>query len=571
MPTSLLRHWPVCILALAASAILILPPVVANIRDGIPFNSPSNILVADEWFYFARIHEVLDGHPLIGNAYLWEHKAKPPSPVFFGEYLAAQPIRWLGIGVVAGGVLYDAIFPALHILLLYACVLLVCRVRWLAFLGVFFLVGGFSLSDLSRVVSPQLNFLFWLSEFFLLFLLVATFESWRAKRRWLLVALAAVNFGLLFYLYTYYAVFFLAFLGLASFLFFAKRMFREARAFVAIAAGGLVIAIPYFVLMARAFRLPEYAETLWRVGMIATHFPSGIAIVVPGALILGCMAFLLHRNILAWDRAAIFFTSGVLAAIVSVNQHVITGKNLEFSSHFFMPAVYWFLFTGVWMVLGVLSRAGNVRRHIAAALVIAVGVFVLFARRDFAPLAGGSLAYAERNRSQELMAWLSRNTERDDVVYAPNVASGIPIFTEDNVYFSNAARFSFVPTQEIMDRFILSHYFERIDRDFVVANIRSIYGVGFIDQALHARQENRIRRLFGLSSKPVVMIPEELVERVIERARELRRSDFERELKKYRVDYLVWDTSAPVRDPLVRFAFAEPAGEVGGFRIYRVR
>src|SRR3990167_11403028 len=100
------------------------------------------------------------------------------------------------------------------------------------------------------------------------------------------------------------------------------------------------------------------------------------------------------------------------------------------------------------------------------------------------------------------MAWLSRNTERDDVVYAPNVASGIPIFTEDNVYFSNAARFSFVPTQEIMDRFILSHYFERIDRDFVVANIRSIYGVGFIDQARSEEHTSELQSQSNLVRHP---------------------------------------------------------------------
>ena len=558
-------------LALAASALLTLPPVVANIRDGIPFNSPSNILIADEWFYFARIHEVLDGYPLIGNAYLWEHKAKPPSPVFLGEYLAAEPLKWLGIGVVAGGVLYDAIFPAIHVLLLYACLFAICSLRWLSFLGALFIVGGFSLSDLSRVVSPQLNFLFWLSEFLLLFLLVSKFEAGGAKQRRLLIALAAFNFGLLFSLYTYYAVFYLAFLGIAASLFAARRMFREATTFAMIAVGGLIAAIPYFALMARAFQLPEYAETLWRVGMIATRFPSGIAIVIPGAFMLGFMAFLVRRRVLGWDRAAILFASGVLAAMVSVNQHIITGKNLEFSSHFFMPAIYWFAFTGAWIALGIMARAGDLRKPIAAALMIAVAAFVLFERRDFAPLTGGSLAYAERNRGQELMTWLSRNTERDDVVYAPSVASEIPIYTQANVYFSNAARFSFIPTEELMDRFILSHYFEPIDRDFVVANLRSVYGVGFIDEALHTQQENRVRRVLGLAPKPVVMIPEDLVERVMARARELRRADFERELKRYRVDYLVWDARASARDPFVRLAFAEPVGEVGTFKIYRVR
>lgn len=120
-PYTLRDHWPVFLLAFLVGFMLVFPALVAKFGYGIPFDSPANIRIDDEFFYFARIRDVLDGHFMLGNAYLWEHKDNPPAPLFFGEWLAAAPLKVLGLNPVAGGALYDFLLPPLAVLLAYAC------------------------------------------------------------------------------------------------------------------------------------------------------------------------------------------------------------------------------------------------------------------------------------------------------------------------------------------------------------------------------------------------------------------------------------------------------------------
>ncbi len=50
-----------------------------------------------------------------------------------------------------------------------------------------------------------------------------------------------------------------------------------------------------------------------------------------------------------------------------------------------------------------------------------------------------------------------------------------------------------------------------------------------------------MRRLLGIKPEPEIYLPEEAVEKVMTRAKELQKDGFIEEFKKFRVDYLVWD------------------------------
>lgn len=585
--TAFKKHWPALVLAFLFGLMLILPAVAAHLRFNVAFDSPANIRAADEFLYLARIREVLDGHPTIGNAYLWEYKAKPPSPLFLGEWLLAQPVfafqKLSGQAqpqVVAADVLYDFFLPAIAFLLTYACLMAVTSQRGVALFGAAFLFFGLFPGDFARAWSPQLVFPFWLSQFLLTFLVIRDAPPSPQVRY--LPWLAAANFGLLFYLYPYYWTFYLAFFAIAAFLFFLRGERPAAKLFGIIAAGGLVLAIPYIVMTVRAAALPEYVETLRRIGMIDSHFPSGLAIVVPAVLLLAVCALAIRLRIISWNRPTIFFVSGVLAAAASVNQHVITGKNLEFSSHYSMLAAFWFVFFAAYL-LGSLgewvSRRPGMRAPAmilgrwpavsAAAAVFAVIVFGF--RAGPAWFRGSPPEALAMERYGPVLDWVNRNTAPDDVIYAPpELSELIPIYTGANVYFASPARVFFVPDAEVLDRFILSRYYDTFEREFVAENFRSVFGNAAVNAALHAGRENAVRRLLGLELMPVDAVPDAAVERIENRYRELRQGDFERELKRYRVDYLVWDRSVLPDAPFDRLPFLAKRHEEGTFTIYQV-
>lgn len=566
----LARHWPTVILAFLVGLLLILPALAGKWRWGVDFDHPANIRIDDEFLYLARIREVVDGHPLIGNAYLWEHKTKPPSPLFLGEWLLAQPVKLFGGKVVAGSIAYDFILPPISVLLTYFFLHLVLRRWWLAFLATVFLFFGLFPGDFARALSPQLNFIFWLAQAILFFLLFGKEESFSRPKK-LLAAAAALNFGLLFYLYPYYWTFYLAFLAVFALWLFYQGRGAEIKVMAAIVAGGLLLALPYSWLMWRAASLSEYTATLLRISMIYSHFPSGIKIVVPALILLGLGVWLMRKGVVATSRPAAFLASGIIAAVISVNQHVVTGRNFEFSSHYDMLSFFWFVFFGAFLILETLESSWAWRRLVAGGAVALSLVPVAVNLSELASLVKPWPGIANSARFLPAIDWVRTNVAKDEVVYASaDLAEYIPIYTSANVYFARPMRIFFMPDEEVMARFIISNYFAEFDREFVVENFRVIYGNQFINAALHNAQENKVRAALGLKAKIRDPYPAEDIRRVLERHGELRAAGFESQLKKYRADYIIWEEGDKARLEFDKLPFLEKIDGVGEFIIYKV-
>ena len=175
-------------------------------------------------------------------------------------------------------------------------------------------------------------------------------------------------------------------------------------------------------------------------------------------------------------------------------------------------------------------------------------------------------------RAMPLFNWIDHSTTKDDVVmFIPASLSGaIPIYTSANVYFSNGARLYFVSDEELIDRFIVNHFFTKIDEDLIRRNQRALAGVYDIDVAGHAKQGNKLRRLLGLKPKAVEPFPVSLPVRVREREKELRAMGFEPALKRFRIDYIVWDRFAEPTAPLATLLSLTKVAEVSDFVVLGV-
>ena len=511
--------------------LMILPFIYFQIKLGSDFRGIFPEIINDGMFYYARIKDVADGHSFLSNAYLFEHKGGLPQQLFLAEYILAQPIKLFDLNINTVHLVYNFLLPAISFLLTYAALYLISRQRFWSLIFSGYLFFGLYLTIFIRPVSPQFNFIFWLTQFIFLWFLMS-----EGKTKW--VWLSAVNFGLLFYIYPYYWTFYLIFLNILIAAYFWGN--RElALKIAAIVAGGLILAIPYFYLNYLASQLPYYTETLTRIGMIYSHFPSGARVILWSTLGLLIFSWFLRYKVIKWDVKTMFFISGILASIIAVNQHLITGKNFEFSSHYDMVAMFFivFMFAHLWSFIAVRKT------FVSLAIIIIVFAVVfsgLYGYSNQVFTIGEERVYIQNYAL--IFDWLNKNTEKDSVVYANNSLSGlIPVYTMNNVFYHRNANLFFISDGEVLNRFILNNFFEYFNKDFIIENARSVYGNRYIDAYGHAVQGNKLRRLLGLQTEPEIYLPEEAVQKVVLRARELQKNNFLGELKKYRINYFVWD------------------------------
>ncbi len=529
-------------LAIILGILMILPFIYFQIKLGSDFYGIFPEVVNDENFYYARIKDVIDRHLFLGNAYLLEHKDELPQSVFLAEYFLAQPLKLFSIGINTARLIYNFLLPAIAFILAYSAFYLILKKRSWALAFSCFLFFGLYLFAFIRPVSPQFNFIFWLTLFILLWRLL---ENPGSKR---LLFLNIFNFGFLFYIYPYYWTFYLIFFGiLAVFYFWKERAFSYK--IMAIVGGGLVLAIPYFYLNYLALQLPYYTETLTRIGMIYSRFPSGFRIVFWSALGLMAFGWFLRRKIIKLDIKVAFFVFGIVASTIAVNQHLLTGKNFEFSSHYDMGAIFFLVFALAYLIsqynANLQMYANDTNKFLYLKLILTIIVLSV--------VANGLYKYSDQvfaiseegiyiQNYAPIFEWLNKNTAKDSVVYAdPDLSGLIPVYTASNVYYIREANLFFISDKEVLDRFIINNFFEDFNKDFIIENERAIFGVRYIDAYGHIVQGNKLRRLLGVTPEPEIYLSENAIQKVLSRAKELQSGDFIRELNQYKINYLIWD------------------------------
>ena len=103
------KHWPAILIAVVLGSLMIWPFFYFQVALGDEYGGILNQVIDDELFYMARIKDVVDGYPTLGNAYLFEHKNQLPQQLFLPEFLLAQPLKLLNLDVVQGRIFYNFI------------------------------------------------------------------------------------------------------------------------------------------------------------------------------------------------------------------------------------------------------------------------------------------------------------------------------------------------------------------------------------------------------------------------------------------------------------------------------
>lgn len=557
---TLTRHWPAIILALILGLFLVFPFQYYKYELGGRFQGMERQIIDDELFYLARVNDILDGHPTLSNAYLWEHKNGLPQQLFLAEYLLAQPLKLFHLNVLQSRVIYNFILPAITLLLTYAAIYLIGKSRFWANLGSSFLLFGLFLYKLVRPVSPQFNFIFWLIQFILIWLLISG-----RQLRWL-VPLAGINLGLLFYIYPYYWTYYVILSGILIFVYFFQDRSLSIQ-ILKVLLLGMFLGSYYLYLTFQASKLPYFEETLTRLQLIYTRFPSGINVFLWSIPILLLFIAGWRFKWLVLNKETIFFVSAIATVIIAVNQHIITGKNFEFSSHYIMQAIFLAVFSFAYFLS---NLPKYILKYLKKPLTAIVLIIVLVSLQKYFRLA---VAFNREDPNQKyaaVLSWLKNNTPKDSVIYADGYLSHlIPVYTPNNVFYDRYANLFLMSDQEVADRFIINHYFEKLDNPFVIENVRSIYGVRYVDRHGHTVQSNKLRRLLGIKTVPETYLPQEAIAVFLERAETLQRKKFVNLISPYRIDYFVFEKQDSARSKFESLRIARKVYESSDFVVYQ--
>lgn len=529
------KHYLIFVLAFLLSLFTFGSQMWAINSIGDNFSGIYPVKSGDELYYAARAHEVIDGHIYISNPYLYEYKSGEPVQFWVSDYILTKPLSLFGLDVYQIYFLHDFVLTFILALLVYFVFFKLTGNKVLSLASVLFINLALFFNLFSRAPSPQFNFIFFL---LLAWLLIAL--NRHQKKKYFIWA--SIIFGFLFHIYTYYWTFYVVWLVIFLLLNKIRNKKFNLSPYVYMTLGAFVIAIPYFVSLFKNMHLSYYDESIYRIGMIDTHFPSGIKIVVLAGIVLLFFFWAYKKKWLTINSTSIFLFSGVLAAVVSVNQHIITGKNLEFSSHYLLPSVFVICLAFAY----ILNKSPFARKKYFYVLIFALIVLVGYQPviQEIKSSATFKPEQVEWQKYGQAFRWLDRNTPKDSVVFAnENVTMLLPTYTHNNVFYNRHANIHFMPDEEVYDRFLIHNYWNKIDEDFLYDQQTSIWGVHYIDAFGHLNSRNRILTKFGLVVEMPSMISGDKIEEMLNLSKEIKSKSFEENISKYKVDYLLLDKS----------------------------
>ncbi len=531
--------------------------------------------------YLAQIQEVYDNHYSLGNIYVADGKN--------GPHAIQQPLSaWIvaGLGKLLGIRAHDVnivtkfLFPFLLSLLVYALFLKLTKEKWYAFLATAFtmlapatlaffypgswlqvvLHGNFPASDYqfltySRPINPQTSSFFFYG--YLLFLWQFLYEAKTPRAEKVSGITSAVLLGLSFY--TYFFVFsFIAFGSALLFLWFLlKKDYRHARKVLFVGCGGLIIAIPAFMNFFQTIQSPFYSQVTARVGAYLTHRFIWSRVWFGTFLI----ALLFHRKFThAAFKTFIFFF--LITAFVLTNQQVLTGRIFPAPQHYhwyyaasFSGVIFLFL---IYYYLRRYAKTRFVQGVVLGLLAVFFWSAILFqvkSYQDKKPLV------SEEGRYADVLAWLDQHTSKDASVFGNQIFSSLVVgYTHDNAYYHGGLTDFLVPR-------------ERLEQGFFVYTALAGVGPKDVEVYFQAHRDflggwvfgEQYRQQNGCSG----CFPDGIFNELVADYRAFLSKDFVRELKRYPLDYAVWDKKSDPAWKLDRF-FQSTLYNKDDIVIYRV-
>ncbi len=496
--------------------------------------------VDDDVYYYARVHEILDGNYLIGNPYFYEHRGQIAPAFFLPDLIYSIPALIFGslsFSVFFNLLLWPLVFTAL-VYYLFRKIGMSDKASSLSSIFVFLLFYIFMFRPVSTQIS-SVAYIFFLNQLF----------NWLSDNRKKTKILFLLSVILSVYLYQYLAqIVFATLLLIFAYTIFNRDWLRIKEMIV----GGLVALFSFVPLFYYTFLQVSdlyYWQTMYRIGLVDTNlvtpksvfFSLLVFLVVFLFKYLGDSGFYCNRSeypaswggnewtrqnrasegelinnkssmvrgkstntlpapacheavyIESASKQRLFVYFSGLALIMTLLANFVTGKELEIASH------VGGLFTSLWLsvmtiaILGfvidydLIANANNAKKFILLAL-LPVLILDMWPKLSFSfNFISGDIIYGRGlvktvQDYRGFARWFN-DYEKDQefVVWADGlIGDYIPIVSRGYVLFNSYGAFHTLSNEESLERYLVFSYLKGATLSKIKNDFRQYLGVGVI-------------------------------------------------------------------------------------------
>lgn len=541
------KHWLALSLALVVGFIAIAPTWLSINELGDQYKGVIYSGSADDYTYLARMQEILDGHGLVGSAFYYEYKHFKPLVLPIGEYFYAVPAFLFNVSLVNVLIYAKFLFPAILFLLTYILVYSLIqgddsflKKFYSSVVGIFITLG-YGLIDYKNAwetISGQISLfgqILWTRPvnpvtgaiLILIFLLL----TWKLVNRnsGHLSFFAGLILGLTIYYFFSWGIA-VSFLVIFSFIFLLKKEFKTA----------LNLGIVFFVSLLLSsyfwfnyFNLIRDKSVLINNGMFFTHAPM-LNKLVAVSLIIFIPCFLYDYYKSKKEKQELpnwwwFCLSLLVSSAVVYNQQIITGRTI-WPYHFVQ-------YTIPFCIIAMMVLYYNfIKPTIGKFWIFLPVVIIIF---SFLLNVGPILNYRNNLNDYKLIQknavifdWIKNNAPRDCVILAlgGRLEQFIPAFTQCNNYMASW-NISGVSQERVIHNYLVYLKMRGVDDkqvgDYLNANKSEVVPLFYSDW----------KELLGdYVNEPLL---EKGINEISFKYKEFYKKNFEMELKKYRLDYII--------------------------------
>ncbi len=488
-------QWLAILFALLVGLLSVAPHILARVQLGTSYQGIPFMYLDDEDIYLARMHEILDGHWMVGSPYFHEYKDSVSMLPPLGEAYYAVPSMLFQIPLTEIVVFSKFLLPLILFLLAYVLALRLMDVgrpenrKLTACAAAVMIVIGYStipFSELAhwvrtgsiaqnlplwtRLVNPVTGAILLFSYF------LVVWELWNGRRRrhaWVAGVLWAL-------MASYFFSWAFALSVSAFFLLFAliTKQKAQMRSMILMLGIGAVCVIPLWWGMIQRIGAPGGQALSVKNGMSFTHAP-----LLNKTLLAAIAIFFILTWIAARGRKGLkeimrrpwwlFCLAFLFGGIWSLSQQIVTGRTI-WPHHFVqytVPFAILTLFVAAWY-----ACSERFPRIWKAVCIAAIAFIVLESAGILAGVRSKLDDFRMLQTYAPAFAWLDAHAPPSCVVLVDEpgerITRLVPAFSHCDVYLSSYIYFG-VPDDRVLHNFLLMLRFHGVTPDTVRAYLNA--------------------------------------------------------------------------------------------------
>jgi len=457
-------------------------------------------------YYLARIREIKDGYPLLGNPFILEHKDGLAPAFFIPDWIATIPYL-LGASLLMVIAINNVLWALVFVLLLYILF------RRLELSPIVTSVGSlFAYTQVYSLMQSQVSMQI-IFPFYLFFLI--TLFDWlndiENSKKQLLIALAT---SLTLYTYNYTAQVAFLTLILIGCVFIFRKKWKYAMNTISIGLWSALFSLPAIVITLNQLRNQYYFETLRRIGVVYSHLPVAEVWYSGRWIVAGIVFLFIILSIAKQDKKRLWATCGSLSSIgvgmfaVGLT-NVISGLELETAQHIQRFVIVWLVivvFVGGRMLLEIFRNGDSGKKgYVLLGLftILCLGNYSYFGdvnevfgsinskyieeRQEYA----APLEYIDEQESEPVVIWTRAGSE---------LSSYVQVLSRNYSLFENMGILHLLSTGEVEERYLVSKYLEDPKKEDIMDDLQLFAGSAVNRHDTNVRNRwNRLCTILHLS------------------------------------------------------------------------